>query len=307
MDCVLCLPGSDSNSGDPIDESIYTKYKRASDVLLHCLFIEIKYDILTSNYLDLEKQILYETESRMVRGYDGYPATRALTIALNKCILNLLTSARMYTDQIVGHVRRCLPDQSNKRNCIKKLICDKRTNSWDFRFLELLRNYAQHSGLSVHWTSYRMKAKETNERMLSECTLDYAVEPKWFDEDTVNKLRMDRNGLSIIASDRIHLKQPIRRYMDSLRDIHTHVRELIEDNVNESRCLIQSTLSNYTIKWNREISCLEARKINDTGSELEKALLMLDWDCERIKLQKRNSSSKRLERGYVTNSSSDSD
>ena len=298
---ILCLPESDSSSGIPLEKATYDKYKKASSVLLHCLFVEIKYDILTSNFLDLEQQILNETESILVRGYDRYPNARDLTISLNKRILNLLASARMYTDQIVGHVRSCLPDNSSKRNIVKESMRKERSESWDFRFVEALRNHTQHSGLSVHWTEFGMHANKDHERRLSECTLDFAVETIWFDQETRQKICTDGNGKPIDATDRIHLKLPIRRYIDSLRHIHFQVRDLIGKRVSESRCLIENTLHEYSMAWSHEVSCLEVREINDSGRVIERKHLMLNWDDERIKLQTKNKSRRKLENDYVTN------
>lgn len=305
MRYILCLPESDSSSGVPLERATYYQYTRASNVLLHCLFSEIKYDILTSNFLDLEHQILKETESILVRGYDRFPNARDLTISLNKRILNLLASARMYTDQIVGHVRMCLPENSSKRNVVKDSICRERVNSWDFRFVEALRNHTQHSGLSVHWTGFGMNANQHSERWLTEYNLDFAVETIWFDQQTRQRICTDGDGKPIEAIDRIHLKLPIRRYVDSLRRIHFQVRDLIDEQVNESRALIKKTLHEYSLEWSCEVTCLEVRKINNSGSVTEKKQLLLNWDEERIKLQSKNTSSRILENDYVTNCPSD--
>lgn len=301
MKYILCLPESDSSSGVPLDRGSYYQYTRASNVLLHCLFAEIKYDILTSNFLDLEEQILKETESIIVRGFDRFPNASDLTISLNKRILNLLASARMYTDQIVGHVRKCLPEKSRKRNVVKDSICRERVNSWDFRFVEALRNHAQHSGLSVHWTNVGMHANQHTERWLTEYNLDFAVETIWFGQQTRQRICTDEDGKPIEATDRIHLKLPIRRYVDSLRGIHFQVRDLINEQVDESRALIEKTLHEYSLEWSREVNCLEVRKINNSGSVTEKKQLLLNWDDERIKLQSKNTSMRKLENDYVTN------
>src|SRR5262245_30667537 len=95
-----------------ITETDYVAYKAARVVLLDGFAIEEKYEILISNYLEFEKQIVEATAASMVRNYLDYSDFFSVRLGFNIRLVNVLTSARLYVDQLEQHVRRCLPDRT---------------------------------------------------------------------------------------------------------------------------------------------------------------------------------------------------
>jgi len=93
-----------------ITEAEYAAYRAARNALLNAFAIEEKYEILISNYLDFEKQIVEAMAASMVRNYLDYSDFFSLRLGFNIRLVNILTSARLYCDQIEQHVRECLPD-----------------------------------------------------------------------------------------------------------------------------------------------------------------------------------------------------
>ena len=109
--------------------------------------VEEKYDVLISSYLDFEKQILNASASNMVRDYVGYYDFFEVRLGLNICMINLLTSVRMYVDQLGRHVSGCLPGGNDTESAVKALFSAEYDAHTEYRLMEALSNHVQHHGL----------------------------------------------------------------------------------------------------------------------------------------------------------------
>lgn len=110
--------------------------------------IEENYELLLSNYLDLEKECLNVAVDYMVRTSTDYTDLFNIRLAFNRRIVNLLTSTRLYKDQIQKYIGACTPNDKNILKRVKKLFSDEE-DCFEYRFMEALRNHVQHSGLAV--------------------------------------------------------------------------------------------------------------------------------------------------------------
>src|SRR4029453_12971123 len=88
-----------------ITEADYVAYKASRNALLNGFAIEEKYEILISNYLECENEILVAASAAsMVRNHIGYSDFFGFRLGLNLRLVNLLTSVRLYIDQVGQHV-----------------------------------------------------------------------------------------------------------------------------------------------------------------------------------------------------------
>src|SRR5690606_32559228 len=74
---------------------------------------------------------------------------------MNRKFLNLLSSIKMYQDQVPSHVRNCLLNNSTAFNEAKKLFSQEFDSCNEYQFMEALRNHAQHGGHAVHSISFQ--------------------------------------------------------------------------------------------------------------------------------------------------------
>ena len=294
------VESADLSDMHEIDREGYISFKAANDVLSTCLSIEINYDILISNYIDLEEQMFKETASYLVRGYSGYSTSLNIIRTLNRSLVNLLASARTYTDQLANHVSRCMPLGSNTKLYVKSLKSKEYDANWDYRFMEALRNHVQHRSLPVHWINLKNATDEVDGVRMVEVSLEFALEISRLDKTFKQDVLLD-------APEKVSLKLTTRSYIESLRKIHKEIRNHISASVDLSRQHIAESHRLYSKFRNKEIKYVEARKI-DNKTVLTKIPLMLEWDDQRIELQERNNTYKKLNRSYIsTKPSADAD
>jgi len=282
-----------------ISEESYVSYKEARYILLNCLAIEESYEILISSFLDLEKQILDATTVRMVRGYLGYSDFFYVQLALNIRLVNLLTSSRLYVDQLPQHVRECIPHRDNAKELVESILKTEYDENYEYRFMDALRNSVQHCGLPVHWTSSGAEWTDLGKDGLSE---DSMLE--YYMEFAAIKSSLEKDGgfkKAVLneSPDKVDLKSTTRCYIESLSKAHNAVRELIQKSVQKSRLMLEDAHSQYSKIYSESLVDLCACK-TDNQRLIETVLLMLDWDNVRIELQKRNRKLANLSKWYVT-------
>ncbi|MDH5572132.1 MAG: hypothetical protein OEY89_10225 [Gammaproteobacteria bacterium] len=91
-----------------IDKEKFDELKSARSCMSGALAIEEKYELLLSNYIDLEKECLAASTDYMVRHTTDYSGFFDIRLAFNRRVVNLLTSTKLYIDQIQQHVRACV-------------------------------------------------------------------------------------------------------------------------------------------------------------------------------------------------------
>lgn len=283
-----------------IGESEFEAYKVAKEVLENCLSIEEKYDIAISNYIDLESKVFNLAESYLIRGYSGYTTSFDIRLRLNRCYVNLLSSARSYIDQIGRHVEKCLPYHPDSECIVRGLFAEEYDRKLEYRIMYHLRNHVQHFGLPIHWTSLNNRLRQPSDIHIIETSLQFAILKSELELNPKYPRRILEE-----MNDQIDLKQTTNRFMESLRCVHLKVRDLISDSVVDSRSRIEQTLQSYSNEQDTDTVYLEAVKIDEEMEEKEVVLLMMEWDDQRLELQKKNISNRNLEKSYVTNRSTE--
>jgi hypothetical protein len=149
-----------------IDQARFEELKASRPILNHALAIEEKYEIIISNYLELERDATNASISEMVRHHIKYKDFFDVRLALKIRLVNLLTAVRLYTDQLSSHVGACIPSDSKPKGYIKALFSAEYDASFECRFMEALRNHVQHSGVPVHRIATGAKWTDLNDGLL---------------------------------------------------------------------------------------------------------------------------------------------
>ena len=296
MKYVLWIPILENPPEIEISEESYKSYKDARTILVNCLAIEEKYEILISNYLDWEKQILDVALTDMVRmhSHSHYSEFFDFRLALNIRLMNLLTSTKLYIDQLSHHVSECVPLLGDAKKVVKSIFAKEYAENWEYRFMEALRNYVQHRGLPVHSISTGGRWTESGEEGLLEYRVEVAVQKSLLEEDEKFK-----KGVLNDIPDTVDLKAVTRYYIESLSRGHEAVRELIQESVQNSRLCLEAAHSQYNKIYTGSLVGLSACII-DGDRLVEKIPLFLDRDDIRVKLQNRNQKLVNLKKRYVT-------
>jgi hypothetical protein len=275
-----------------ISEPDFAASKNARNVLVAGFAIEEKYEVLIASYVEFERKILDASVWSMVRNFVGYYDFFELRLAMNICLINLLTSARMYVDQLPRHVKECVP-----RRRAKALFSTEHDAHPEYRLMEALRNHVQHHGLPVHSASLGSRWTGIKADEFVEFSLEVAVLRSLLEEN-------DKFNAKVLAEmpPNVDLKVATRRYLESLSNVHAGVRGLIEASIDNARRTLEDAHKRYGESYDGSLVGLIACKF-DGKKYIETVPLLLDWDDVRIKLQQKNSRLTNLAKRYVSGKS----
>lgn len=283
-----------------VDQQKFDELRHAQKSLSVALAIEENYELLLSNYLDLEKECLNVAADYMVRTSTDYTDLFDIRLAFNRRIVNLLTSTRLYIDQIQKHIGACIPNDENILEKVKSLFSVEYDACFEYRFMEALRNHVQHCGLAV--CSILVERKRT----------PFVEDREWeFKTHTfTKKLNFDNNKkfkkeVLNEMPEEVDLMYAARVYVESISKIHCDIRELLAHKFGDSRRLISMQIEDYKKISNGDSTGLYAvcsilkEPINEVS---EKFPLLLDWDDVRIRLSKKNERLVNLRKRFVSSS-----
>lgn len=230
---------------------------------------------------------------RQPSDYSDFYAVRAV---LNVRMVNLLTAAKLYLDQLPQHVCKCLPTHADAKEKIHSYCREEYDSRFEYRFMEALRNYVQHRGIPVHFTSHGGAWTSREHDGFLEYCVDIGAQRIYLEEDG----KFNRSVLNEISGDMVDLKASARAYIESISTINHRTRELIADSAREARRIIERSHERYAAVHEGTLVGLSALALGEENRIEQSIPLLLDWDDVRIELQKRNRRLSNLVRQYAT-------
>lgn len=226
MDYIIKINALGTFPEIKIDADRFEKIKEARVILTNALAIEEKYEILLQNYLEFKKGLLAIAAEAMIRTVIDYEALFRTRVTLDRLIVNFLTTAKLYIDQLQRHVCKSVPQDKDAKSTVEEWFHTQYDSSIEYRFMEALRNVVQHRDLAVHlmgtggkWTSH--DGSGMLERMVNLSTEKLSLE-----KDAVFK----KTVLKEIGEE-VDLKIFTRGYMACLSNIHGQARAMIQGSV----------------------------------------------------------------------------
>lgn len=273
--------------------------QRARQVLTSALSIEEKYEILVANYLALENQLLKIATTNVIRNILTYSEFFETRSALNVRMINLLNAARLYLDHLPQDIADCLPSNDAAPSLVKAKCSQEYDQHCEYRFMEALRNHAQHRGIPIHVVSQNAHWTSHDELGRMEYTVDMVAQRRYLEDDK----KFKKNILEEVSVD-VDLTAACRCYIESISSINQFVRDLIAEPVRVARLTIEGAYKRYSELYSESLIGLTAFALDGELENLSVPLL-LDWDDVRLELQNRNSQLINLRKCYVTGKTRD--
>lgn len=296
MKFILCQSPNNTPPDVEISKDKFNQLKVAKVCLAGALAIEEKYELLISNYLDFEKECLNITADHMVRESISYANFFDINITLNRRMVNLLTSAKLYKDQIYQHIKACIPLDDSIQSQVKSLFSAEYDAFFEYRFMEALRNYVQHRGLAVHSTSIGSSWTSSKKDGMNEYRTTPFTHKTEVTTDKAFKVQVANE-----MPDKVGLIYATRTYIESINKVHCYIRDYISQTANDSRNLIGSMINSYEDRYTESFGVnAVCKKTDEKDNIVEVIPLLLDWDDVRIALQEKNKKLASLKRRYVT-------
>ena len=278
----------------PINEEQFEELAEARIVLTAAFGLEESYDLLIGNYVEVEKELLVAAASEAVRDRNEYQDFFELRSTINRRIVNLLTTTRLYLDQAPQRLKNCATDPEKARTEFKLRTNEHYDGFFSYRFLEALRNHVQHCGLAVHRLSHKSKWIGEGVERAMEISIKPYAEKIFLAADGGFK-----SGILEEMPEEVVLTLAAREYLQCIGNLHTLVRSHVADRVSKSRKLISAQITRYANENDGATIGLTAYRINSLGKQ-ETLPLFLNWDDVREKLVLRNSGLVGLGRHFVT-------
>lgn len=252
--------------------------------------IEENFDLLIGNYLELEQTALFLAASDMVRHRSDYHEFFEVRADLNRRAVNLLSTARLYVDQVQQRISACDHDKIP----IKAALAQRYDANFEYRFMEALRNHVQHNGSAIHSVQLggRWIPKKTRERQ------EYAVTAytlrSYLAQDQAFKPSILQE-----CPEKIDFLNAARVYVESLGAVHTLVRQTIAPTMKGARAAVEDAIRRY--KKHAKSTAIGLTAYFSAKGRIERQVpVLIDWDNVREKLERRNGTLVNLSRRCVS-------
>jgi hypothetical protein len=223
----------------PLSRDEYACLKKAWEILIGMLDFEEEFDNVIQNYIDLEQGFLSTAIHSMVRSRTDLVEFRKVRIKFARLLSNLLSSCRSYLDHSPHHLRQVADGGGES---FKEKTSAAYNSEFAYRFMEALRNYAQHRGSPLHGTTFSSRRVERDETGFG---LQYSI---WASVD-VEKLRSDpkfkRSILAGVTVERIDVLALCRIYVEKLGELHVKMRDELASQIDDAKGLLRAALTRY--------------------------------------------------------------
>jgi len=212
----------------PLSAEDATLVRGAIEDIYELVQVEQKFDILVANFLELEEEMARRS---LVQAYYADHSAREMfedKQAFNRRVINVLTAARLYVDQIMHHVKVFFPGDAGKEAELKTAIAAQYDGRLGYRVMEALRNYTQHRGLPLQgfthgsqWLNQNSPDKELEYNVALNLLVGELEADGKFKKATLAELKA--------LGDSVDLKPLARDYLEGLGAVHETFRAMVKD------------------------------------------------------------------------------
>lgn len=288
----------DPSSDVEIGPEHYQRALAAWKSLAQVARVEESWESLIQNYLEWETEVLTAAVQSMVkpRATDFHD----MRLAFARRLANLLQSCRAYLDHTPHRLTAMTVD--GLPETFAALRSKAKNEHLTFRFMQALRNHAQHYGVPLHsfsigsaWTG------DFNDGPESAGLARYSVAPKI----SISSLREDKSfSKSVLkevdnGTDNLDVMTFTRGYLEALGEIHESVRTQLQTHVGNWKREIRDTIARYAEANEGEVVGLTLA-ILDGDRIIEQTHISEDMLARIEALQRRNRSLVNLRKRYVT-------
>lgn len=272
-----------------ISEEEFEKFKQAKNCLNSALALEESYDLLLSNYRELELEAISAAITDMTAMSHEYEDFFEVRTAINRRVVNLLSATRMYLDQYPQSLKKIGANPE-----AAKAVCSKAYDDFfEYRFMEALRNHTQHEGLAVHGVTMGgswLPPRDSKQ-------LQFSIKP-YASKAALEGSKFKKSVLSE-SPEKVAVIPAARVHVGGISSVHKKVRELIAPFVKESRRLFEDAIACHEAEAKKRYPGLAAIA-KEEGVVVERIPILLDWDDVRQKLMNRNDPVENLAKRFVT-------
>jgi hypothetical protein len=135
----------------------YQSIQETRNKLHLSLQIEDNFNIVLENYEEFEHEVLGKTLHNLLFSQFDWSSFMNDRSTINRRIINLLTTCRLYLDQTPHSLNALYGDNSTQKESFISATNQEYDTKLGYRVLEALRNYVQHRGLPIQGLGHNLK------------------------------------------------------------------------------------------------------------------------------------------------------
>ncbi|EKA7356512.1 hypothetical protein OL322_004050 [Vibrio vulnificus] len=258
-----------------ITEAEYLEILHAKRVLRCGLSIEEKFEIMNSNLKEFDSDV--SNESMLYSAFKSmdFGGVFNFRILIERRLANLLTSTKTYVDQIPSAARDSFHNRPEILEEAKKYFCEMYDSSFEYRFMEMIRNHVQHNGIAIH-----------NLEHASELT-EHGIQSKVIAFSTHEQLAQNRKNKKTTLNETpesVDLLQASKVYVSKLTAIHDRIRSLTAANVTSARKVFELAISRYESVGGDRLGLT----VFNENADYDPVQITLEFDDVRLMLLDKN-------------------
>lgn len=280
-----------------IDEETYLELAKSMEVLHIAYEFEQRFELVLQSYKEWELEIAKTAVDVMLNQHSNHSDFHFIFMRCALKIGAFLSFVRFYVEKLESLLRK-LETQGVGTN-IKDMFSEAYDSSFNYRFMEAIRNYAQHKRPPVHritlpskWNKYD-KGHEDDDTM--ESSVSVLVEKSRLEEDGKFKKTVLNE-----MEENVDLVSSTRAYLELVGNITEDIRKQIKPLVDRSRQLVENIRDQYAILDESVYKDTLNAGILSGGRYTDEVSLQLQTDDTRILLRDKNTSFQNLSKRHIS-------
>jgi hypothetical protein len=212
-----------------LTEEQFDEIKKAKMYLVDALLIEEKYAYILENYCEYEIELLKATVNEVVFKDLSWDKIVNDIHTINRRIMNYLSACRLYHDQIKHHFHNIYGKHSQQVMSLEAQKSKEYDSNIGYRILEAIRNHSQHYDIPVNAVTYESKTIDSNSTSKGRNIII-----PWI---LVARLKINKDFKPKVLKEleemgnKIDIRPFIRSYLESIGNIHRHIRQILNDDI----------------------------------------------------------------------------
>jgi hypothetical protein len=213
----------------PISPENFDQLKSAKESLLETMFIEEKFNLILENYAEFELELLNHSLRRILFHDFDWLTTVDKMHSINRKIINLLTTCRLYIDQVKHNINKIYGSDSQQTQILKSQLSHEYDSVFGYQVMEAMRNYVQHRNLPINQISTNMRWIEIEDKRFCKHTVKLNInvedisKDKKFKASVLSKLQEQGSLVEFIPL--------MRQYLESIGRVHLKIREILKSDL----------------------------------------------------------------------------
>jgi len=266
--------GEDDEVFTDISKERFDEVKFAKERCLIALDFEEKLALLLENYFDFEVETLRLAQAKVIWHSHSHTSAMADMLLLERRIVNLLTSCRLYLDQTDHNVSTLFGNSSDELSEVRRFKNGLYDDNWGYRLMESARNYVQHVGFLVHSISHKGALRKDRGGRGEQIAVPYARASAL--KTKANKIvqaELEKNGV-----EEIDLRGPIREYVSCLTELHEELKRIIHPLVGPARATYDKAWDEFSQLGNEKAFWVRLESVDESdNSVVESVSVVIDF------------------------------